>query len=819
MVFGLIIGAILIMWVATLRVPDFSAFEERKVARSTKIYDRNEEIVLFDIHQDIKRTVISIDEMGENIQEATIAIEDKDFYSHNGVQIKAIIRALFANLKSGEFSQGGSTITQQIVKNTLLTSEKRITRKLKEAFLALKVEKEMSKDEILEIYLNESPYGGSFYGIKETSNAFFDKDPIDLTVAEAAYLAAIPQAPTFYSPYGEHKDRLDARQRFVLDKMYEFGFITEEEYEEAKLEVVEFLPRGRLGIKAPHFVFYVREYLEERYGTDAVESGGLQVTTTLDYDLQEKAEEIVLKHALQNEELWNASNAALVAIDPNNGEILTMVGSRDYFDEEIDGSFNVATAVRQPGSSFKPFIYATAMTKGYTPNTTLFDVKTEFQSTCNELGLAKPGYNQDDCYSPSNYDNAYLGPLSLREALAQSRNVPSVKLLYLTTIADSLKTAKNMGITTLTNPEQYGLTLVLGGGEVKLLDMTSAYGAFATEGVHYEPQAILKVTDADGNVLEEYETPKGQKVLDENSARIISDILSDNEARTPLFGSNSFVYFGETSVAGKTGTTNNNRDAWMMGYTPEIAVGVWSGNNDNTPMTKGSAISGRLWREFMDVALTKVPHTKFTEPFINDSEDLKPVLRGLWQGSDVTLIDNITGNLATEWTPEETLEQLIITDIHSILHWVNRNNPNGPIPGTSNSQQYKNWETPVQNWWIQNNGDYEVVDEDDIPTEYDDIHTEENQPEIKITYPTEEDIYELNQEIDIEAEYDAEFTIKGFDVFVNNTYIGSTESKNLNFSFVPKDLPNIQELNRLKVIVRDKHYNKAEDVVEFYVDL
>lgn len=815
---GIFLTSIAIIWIATLNVPDFRSFDERRVARSTKIYDRTGEVLLFDIHQDIKRTVISFEEMGDNIKNAAIAIEDEDFYKHKGVQPKAFIRALVANLKSGSFSQGGSTITQQVVKNSLLTTEKRISRKLKEWFLALKLEQEMSKDEILEVYLNEIPYGGNVYGIKEASDYFFSKNPTDITIAESAYLAAIPKAPTYYSPYGKNRERLDERKNLVLFKMHELGMITDEEYESAKSEEVEFLPQGRFGIKAPHFVFYIREYLEERYGKDVVESGGLKVITTLDYDLQQKAEQVVYKHALENEELYDASNAGLVAIDPKTGEILTMVGSRDYFDTEIDGNFNIATAKRQPGSSFKPFIYATAMAKGFTPNTVLFDVPTEFQTTCNALGISLNG-RQEDCYKPSNYDNAYVGPISLRNALGQSRNVPAVKLLFLTTIQDSLKTAKNMGITTLGDANQYGLTLVLGGGEVTLLDMTSAYGVLATEGIRYEPQSILRVEDASGNILEEFQTPRGQTVIDANSTRQVTDILKDNEARTPLFGANSFMYFGSRDVAGKTGTTNNNKDAWMMGYTPNIAVGVWSGNNDNTPMKKGSSISGRLWREFMDYALTKIPNESFNPPAINNSITQKPIIRGTWLGGESTFIDSISGGLATELTPIETLEEIVITDVHNELHWIDRADPTGPAPSNPSGQRYDNWELPVQAWWSLNRNNYEITTEADIPSFFDNIHTEANIPQIEIMNPDELFMYDRNDIIDIIIDYDTNYPVKSFDVFVNNTFLGTTKNTPFNFSFSPSDIDNIQERNELKVIIRDEVFNKAEATVNFSVDL
>ncbi|MDP3958291.1 MAG: transglycosylase domain-containing protein, partial [bacterium] len=368
-------AALFALWAGSLKIPDLGTFEERRVENSTKIYDRTGKILLYDVHQNIKRTVIPYSDMGANIKNATVAIEDRDFYEHGGVRFRSVIRAILVNLHlwPGYAGQGGSTITQQVIKNALLTKEKKISRKVKEWILATKLEQTMSKEDILTLYLNESPYGGPVYGIGEAASYYFGKRPSDLTVAEAAYLAALPQAPTYYSPYGKHRDELERRKNLVLSKMRELGFITAEEHAAAQGETVVFVPQYEGGAKALHFVMWVREYLAETYGEEALLSG-LKVTTTLDYNLQKKAEEIVLAGALENEKKFNAKNAAMVAIDPKTGQVLVMVGSRDYFDKEIEGNFNVALAHRQPGSSFKPVVYATAFMKGYTPETVLFDL-------------------------------------------------------------------------------------------------------------------------------------------------------------------------------------------------------------------------------------------------------------------------------------------------------------------------------------------------------------------------------------------------------------------------------------------------------------
>ncbi|PIZ85420.1 penicillin-binding protein, partial [Candidatus Nomurabacteria bacterium CG_4_10_14_0_2_um_filter_33_9] len=386
-IFILMVG-IIIIWISSLNIPDFHSFEDRKIVNSTKIYDRTGEILLYDIHQDIRRTNIPFEKMGANIKNATVAIEDSEFYNHNGIRITSIIRAALSNLFQIGIGGGGSTITQQLVKNTLLTQKVSYIRKIKEWILAIKIEKSMPKEKILEAYLNENPYGGNVYGIEEASKNYFDKNAQDLTLGEAAYLASIPQSPTMLSPYGKNKAKLDTRKNLVLFKMLENKFISQEEYDTTLNEVVTFIPQATIGIKAPHFVFFIKDYLEQKYGSEVVGKGGLNVITTLDYSLQEKAEEIVKEGALKNEKDWNGKNAGLVAIDPKTGQILTMVGSRDYFDKTIDGNYNIATAWRQPGSSFKPFIYATAFNKGFTPETVLFDLPTEFQTTCNAYGRA-----------------------------------------------------------------------------------------------------------------------------------------------------------------------------------------------------------------------------------------------------------------------------------------------------------------------------------------------------------------------------------------------------------------------------------------------
>lgn len=812
-----VMAGIIVIWLSSIKIPDFNSFNDRKIENSIEIYDRTGEILLYNIHQETKRTDILSDAMGVNIKNATVAIEDAEFYTHSGIKISSIIRAVLSNIFSTGRTQGGSTITQQLVKNTLLTQKKEYTRKIKEWILSIKIDKSIPKEKILEYYLNEAPYGGNVYGIAEASKTYFNKNAQDLTLAEAAYLASIPQSPTTLSPYGKNKDKLDARKNLVLSRMLELGFISKDDYDKAKNEIVIFAPRVTTGIKAPHFVFFIKDYLEQKYGKELIEKGGLKVITTLDYDLQEKGEQIVKEGALINEENWNGKNASLVAIDPKTGQILTMVGSRDYFDTDVDGNFNVATAVRQPGSSFKPFIYATAFNKGFTPDTVIFDLPTEFQTTCDAYGRALPGRNQKDCYMPDNYDGKFRGPISLRDALAQSINVIAIKLFYLAGLPDSLKTAEDMGISTLTDISRYGLTLVIGGGEVSLLDMTSAYGVFANDGKRNSYTGILKVEDLSGKILEEFQT-NTYEVLPKNTALTISDILSDEKSRIPTFGARSSLFVPGYDTAAKTGTTNNNKDAWTIGYSSSIVVGVWAGNNDNTPMKKGgSAVAGPIWNKFMTEALKVKTPEKFEKPNLDvDPKIVKPVLRGNWQGNENFFIDKISGKLATEFTPKETLQEKVITNAHSILYWIDRNNILGPSPtDPSDNFQFNHWEIPVQNWWAQNSLKYSITTTYNKPTMTDDVHTPANQPVISIIEPNVNTIYQPNQKINLRISSFGRYPITKIDVFVNNTYLGTSNSTT--FSFLPKELEDLQEENELKILAHDSVYNISEATLIFKI--
>ncbi|MFA6608555.1 MAG: transglycosylase domain-containing protein [Candidatus Paceibacterota bacterium] len=674
---GMVVFAFLITWMATLSLPDFNNFENRTISNSTKIYDRTGKIVLYNIHDNVRRTEVPLSEISPYIRQATISIEDAHFYEHNGFRPTSFVRAVLANLTSGGFAQGGSTIDQQVVKNALLTREKTITRKLKEIILSLKLDREVPKDTILQIYLNESPYGGNLYGVEEASMSYFNKHAKDVTLTEAAYIAALPQSPTYYSPYGKHLTDLEKRKNLVLERMFELGYITEAEKNASQKEQVSFEKDVSGSGKALHFVMYIREYLEQKYGVDVVTNGGLKVITTIDYDIQKKMEDIVKEGALENTKKFKATNAALVAIDPHTSQIISMVGSRDFFDTEIPGQFNVATASRQPGSSIKPIIYAEAFKLGYTPETVLFDVPTQFSSSCDAYGRPLVGTDDSVCYMPGNYDDIFRGPISLRDALAQSINVPAVKLLYLVGIKNAISLAQSMGLSTISDPERYGLSLVLGGGEVTLLELTNAYGVFANNGIYHKPQGILEVRDQDNTILEKYSS-NGTEVLSESVTSLVSSVLSDKVAKRPAYGVDSPLFFGDRPVASKTGTTNDYRDVWVIGYTPSIVVGMWGGNNDNTPIDKRVAglVLAPIWHKAVSAAIGTSSIEYFPEPLPNTS--LKPILRG---------------------------EYCTSSGIHSILSYVVKNDPQNGYPlNPTEDSQYNLWETSIQNWLLKHPG-------------------------------------------------------------------------------------------------------------------
>ncbi|TSC54256.1 MAG: Uncharacterized protein LiPW16_86 [Microgenomates group bacterium LiPW_16] len=571
---------------------------------STVILDRNGE-VLYDIYGEQNRVPVPLEEMPLYLRQATIAIEDKDFYKHQGFSPRGMLRAVI-NIFVFHKLQGGSTLTQQLVKNVLLTSERTLPRKIKEFILAVQIERKYTKDEILQMYLNEAPYGGTAWGVETAAQTYFGKHAKDLTLTEAVVLAGLPAGPTKYSPFSQDPKAWIWRTEQVLRRMREDGYITKKQEEETRkqLETVEFA-RESANFRAPHFVMYVKEQLVEQFGEKMVEQGGLKVTTSLDWKIQEQAEKIV-KEEVEKIKNLKVGNGAAVVLDPKTGEVLAMVGSKDYSATDSAGSkFNVVTqGLRQPGSAIKPVTYATAFKKGYTPSTLIMDVETHFPG-----GEGKPDY------IPKNYDGKFRGPIQVRFALGNSINLAAVKILGMAGIKDMLTTAYEMGLKTLAptdeNLRRFGLSLTLGGGEIRLLDLTSAFGIFATGGVRHEPLSILKVQDSRGKTLFEVKPTSGKKVLSPEVSFLVSHILLDNNARQEVFGPRSWLVVPGKTVSVKTGTTDDKRDNWTIGYTPSVAVGVWVGNNDNSPMhpTLASGVTGAapIWNRIMREVLKDKP--------------------------------------------------------------------------------------------------------------------------------------------------------------------------------------------------------------------
>jgi penicillin-binding protein 1C len=656
---------------ARRNLPDPQSIVSRQVKESTKIYDRTGTTVLYDIYDEERRTVVSLDHISENLQKATLAVEDSRFYGHRGFDIKGFIRSLVRNVQQGYGAGGGSTITQQLVGNALVGREKNIKRKVQELILAIEIERRFTKDEILEMYLNQIPYGSNAYGAEAAAQTYFGVSAENLSLSQAALLAALPQRPSYLSPYGSHVDELLARKDFILHRMQELGLIDQPAAANAQHEEIAF-QEPSTGLAAPHFVLMAREYVIGKYGKDIVESGGFRIITTLDADLQKQAEELVSQYAQINREKYKASNAALVAIDPHTGEVKALVGSANYYDTENEGNYNVATARRQPGSAFKPFAYAAAFAKGYPDTTILWDVKTEFNPGCSPDGSGKRDILGGACYHPQNYNGTYSGAVTMRQSLARSLNVTSVKTLYLAGVEDVINLAARMGITTLEDRSRFGLSLVLGGAEVRPIDLVSSYGVFAAEGLRVPWGLIQRIEVGDGTILEE-RSITSERVLDIQTARLITDVLSDNNARAPVFGVTNALTIPGREVAAKTGTTQENRDAWVVGYSPSLAVGVWAGNNRNQSMTAagaGLSAAGPLWNAFMRVALQDTPKETFTRP--NPSLASKIMLNGIYVSSEY---------------PQP----------HSILYYVSRSDPLGSIPTNPElDPQFTNWEWTVQ---------------------------------------------------------------------------------------------------------------------------
>lgn len=593
--FVALVGGFLILYYFILRdLPSPTRLVKNNRAQSTQIYDRHGTL-LYTIYNSHNQTFTPLSKIPLSMQEATIAIEDKDFYHHGAVDFRGMARALYSIIFKKQL-QGGSTLTQQLVKTSLLTPDRTIQRKVREVILSFVTEMMYSKKDILEMYLNQVPYGGTAYGVSSAARTYFGKSANQLDLAESAYLAGLPESPSTFSPYGSRPELGKDRQVEILKKMHTQGYISEKQEQEASQEPLHFAKITN-PIKAPHFVFYVKDLLVKKYGLEKVEQGGLKVYTTLDLPIQNFAQQTVASQVAQLTS-YRVGNGAVVVTQPGTGEILAMVGSKNYFDPE-HGNVNATLSQLQPGSSIKPINYATGLSKGYTAATPFID-----EAIC----FPDPGHAP---YCPHNYDHKFHGPVQMRQALGNSFNIPAVEMLKLNGVDAMIATASAMGIDTFTDPRRYGLSLTLGGGDVTMLGMATAYGVFANQGYRVDLHPILKVTDNTGRVLEQYVPPSspifGTKVLDPGIAFIMTDMLSDNNARLQEFGPNSALRINDKKIAVKTGTTNDIRDNWTIGYTPQYVVTVWVGNFDHSPMAGiASGITGAapIWHIIMDHLVT-----------------------------------------------------------------------------------------------------------------------------------------------------------------------------------------------------------------------
>lgn len=591
----------LVMYVFLQDLPHPNELVTRQIPQTTKIYDRHGTL-LYELYASQNRTLVPLSTIPKTLQQATLAIEDKNFYKHPGFDISSIIRALKEDHEAGQILQGGSTITQQLIKSSMLTPEQSITRKVKEIVLAFWAERTYSKDQILEMYFNQVPYGGTAWGVEAASETYFDKGVKDLDLAQSAFLAGLTQSPTRYSPYGENPTLWKKRQKEVLSRMVALKYITDKQAREAEKEQLQF-NRNQDAFKAPHFVNYVKDYLVKKYGLAMVEKGGLQVTTSLDLSLQNKVQDIV-RDEVNRDAYLNLTNGAAVVSNPKNGDILAMVGSKDFNDPN-GGNVNVATSLRQPGSSIKPVTYAAALSNGFTAASVLDDSPVSFPTG-------------SGTYSPVNYDGKFRGKISLRLSLANSLNIPAVKTLQAVGVPTMVHLARDMGVKSWDPDGNYGLSITLGAAEVTMLDMVTVNGTLANGGKRVDLNPILKITNYKGDTLDDKKTVSSRQILQPGVAYIISSILSDNPARSMEFGPNSPLNIPGHTVSVKTGTTDNKRDNWTNGYTPDYVVSVWVGNNDNSPMSQAlaSGITGAapIWNRIMTLLLANKPDTKTPVP-------------------------------------------------------------------------------------------------------------------------------------------------------------------------------------------------------------
>lgn len=660
-VLSAVVLAIIFLWFSLIsaQLPEPEVLGQRIAGGGTQLYDRAGKILLFEVGT--RRSWVDYANIPERAILATLAAEDAGFFYHRGVSPRGIVRAIWLNLRSGSVGYGGSTITQQLARNLFLDNRKSVSRKVREVLLAVDLERRYSKEEILTFYLNTINFGEGNYGLKTAANFYLGKELKDLTWAEMASLISIPRSPLYYAPTKkENLNRLIARRNQILGNLRQLGWINEQTEQRALAEQFQLTGKRYARIAAPHFVLEVRTILQHMFPGRDLDRAGLTVVTTLDFSLQQIAEQAVSRGAAENEKRYGGRNASLLAVDARTGEIIAMVGSRDFSDSSIDGQVNMTIWPRQPGSAFKPFSYLTLFQLGYPLETILFDLPTNFGTP------AQP-------YRPGNFDQRFLGPISLTRALAESRNVPAVKVFYLAGTNRVIANAQRAGITTLSDSAYYGLSLGLGTAELRMLDLVRAYGTLANDGELISQTFIRQITDATGKVLYRYQ-PTRARVIDSQSVRMVNTILKDPDARRGLFASSlRLTRVDDREIAIKTGTSQEYRDAWVFGYTPTHVVAVWSGNSDGRPMRPGGAslvAALPIWHEFTVAALRDAPRLDFPLPL--PRQITKPLLNGQWRSAE---------------------------GVHDVLYYVDRSNPTGSAPNDpSDDPQFNAWEESVQAW-------------------------------------------------------------------------------------------------------------------------
>ncbi len=785
---------------------------QRVEGLSTIIYDKNG-VSLYDIYENENRIPVTFEELPESLKQATIAIEDKDFYNHPGLSTIGIIRSFVKLIITRDIQGGGSTLTQQLVKNVLLTNEQSLPRKIKEAILAIQIERKFSKDQILQMYLNETPYGGTAVGVEAAAQYYFGKKAKDLTFNESVFLAGVPQLPSLYNPFVSDSKAYVWRTEQVLRRMREDGYITQQTEEEAKSQI-ETLQFGKSdqGIKAPHFVSYVREQLVKQFGEELVETGGLRVTTTLDWSLQEKVQQHV-KDEVDKLKSLRVSNGAALVLSPKTGEILSMVGSKDYHATESGGfQFNVVTqGLRQPGSTIKPVAYAAALQDGYTPATVLLDVDTKYPS--GEAG--KPDYN------PKNYDLKYRGPMTLRYALGNSINTIAVKVTALVGIRDILRTAFDMGLVTLEptqeNLNRFGLSIALGGGEVHMIELAQAFGVFANKGEKVEPFAISKVEDINGKVLFERKNIQSQRILSPEIAFLISNILSDNNARRDVFGERSLLVIPNKTVAVKTGTTDDKRDNWTVGYTSSVVVATWVGNNDNSPMhpSLASGITGAapIWNKIIKEVLQDATDEPFEKPTTVEEIEIDSLTGGLpIEGQPTRKEFFIKGTEPKTVSPIIKKVKLSKKDENKLAH------ENDIARGEYNEKTFYVWaeQDPIStdgknrwqegiNAWIASQSDERFK----VPTE---TAEPSNDFTITITEPKERTRQDTNN-VRVSAEGSSPKEVKKIEIYVDGNLLRDKEGKSIS-----EEIGMGNGKHTIKVIATDADGKTAERTISISVN-